>query len=130
MIHFAGQSVWASQLPAPNPSQPMPPYAPSGHPTLRQFNTYLAPAQNQHQQIYQPHAPTYPTTTSAQGLIQQSKTRLALPCIHRGEPLEASASCGCGGAVLTECAVYGQCRPYGAATDAQVCTRCPDYVAP
>ena len=71
-----------------------------------------------------------PTTTTAQDLIQQSKARLALPCIHRGEPLEASASCGCGGAVLTECAVYGQCRPYGAATDAQVCTRCPDYVAP
>jgi hypothetical protein len=71
-----------------------------------------------------------PTTTSAQGLIQQSKTRLALPCIHRGEPLEASASCGCGGAVLTECAVHGQCRPYGTATDAQVCTRCPDYAAP
>ena len=68
--------------------------------------------------------------TVAQALIQQSKTRLALPCIHRGEPLEASASCGCGGAVLTECAVYGQCRPYGTATDAQVCTRCPDYAAP
>lgn len=71
-----------------------------------------------------------PTTTTAQDLIQQSKTRLALPCIHRGEALEASASCGCGGAVLTECAVYGQCRPYGTATDAQVCTRCPDYAAP
>jgi hypothetical protein len=71
-----------------------------------------------------------PTTTPAQALIQQSKTRLALPCIHRGEALEASASCGCGGAVLTECAVYGQCRPYGTATDAQVCTRCPDYAAP
>jgi hypothetical protein len=69
-------------------------------------------------------------TVDAQELIQQSKTRLALPCVHRGQPLEASASCGCGGAVLTECAVYGQCRPYGTATDAQVCTRCPDYAAP
>lgn len=71
-----------------------------------------------------------PTTTAAQDLIQQSKTRLALPCIHRGRPLEESASCGCGGAVLTACSLYGQCRPYGTATDAQVCTRCPDYAAP
>lgn len=70
-----------------------------------------------------------PTATDAQTLIQQSKTRLALPCIHRGQPLEESASCGCGGAVLTECALYGQCRPYGTATDAQVCTRCPDYAS-
>lgn len=70
-----------------------------------------------------------PTTTAAQDLIQQAKTRLALPCIHRGQPLEESASCGCGGAVLTACALYGQCRPYGTATDAQVCTRCPDYAA-
>ena len=66
----------------------------------------------------------------AQDLIQQSKQRLALPCVHRGQPLEESASCGCGGAVLTACSVYGQCRPYGTATDAQVCTRCPDYQAP
>lgn len=71
-----------------------------------------------------------PTTTTAQDLILQSKTRLALPCVHRGEPLEASASCGCGGAVLTACAVHGQCRPYGTATDAQICTRCPDYQPP
>lgn len=68
-------------------------------------------------------------TTPAQSLIQQSKTRLALPCIHRGQPLEESASCGCGGAVLTACSLYGKCRPYGTATDAQVCTRCPDYAA-
>lgn len=71
-----------------------------------------------------------PLPPSAQDLIQQSKTRLALPCIHRGQPLEESASCGCGGAVLTACALYGQCRPYGTATDAPVCTRCPDYAAP
>ena len=65
MIHSAGQSVWASLLPAPNPSQPMPPYAPSGHPTLCQFNTYPAPVQNnQHQHIHQPHAPTYPQPPS------------------------------------------------------------------
>ena len=69
-------------------------------------------------------------TVDAQELIQQSKQRLALPCVHRGQPLEESASCGCGGAVLTACSVYGQCRPYGTATDAQVCTRCPDYQAP
>lgn len=69
-------------------------------------------------------------TVDAQDLIQQSKQRLALPCVHRGQPLEQSASCGCGGAVLTACSVYGQCRPYGTATDAQVCTRCPDYQAP
>jgi hypothetical protein len=74
--------------------------------------------------------PYQATSPNAHDLIQQSKQRLALPCVHRGQPLEESASCGCGGAVLTACSVYGQCRPYGTATDAQVCTRCPDYQAP
>lgn len=60
-------------------------------------------------------------------LINQSKQRISIPCIHRGQPLEGLASCGCGGAVLTECAIYGKCRPYGTATDAQICTRCEDY---
>lgn len=63
----------------------------------------------------------------ASQLIRQSKERISIPCIHRGVPLEESASCGCGGAVLTECKIYGQCRPYGTATDAQICTRCEDY---
>ena len=65
--------------------------------------------------------------TNSSSIISQSKQRISVPCIHRGETLEESASCGCGGAVLTECKIYGQCRPYGTAADAQICTRCEDY---
>lgn len=61
-------------------------------------------------------------------IIEQVRTRSGNSCWHLGEPLEASASCGCGGAVKRQCAIFGECRQYGSDPTLPNCSRCESYV--
>ena len=57
--------------------------------------------------------------------------RVTIPCIHLGDNIEDPATCGCGTAVLRQCAVHGQCRKTGYPKNGEaICLTCPDYQSP
>jgi hypothetical protein len=49
------------------------------------------------------------------------------PCVHLGQQLETTPSCGCSGGNLHECAKHGKCRVQGNTIEMN-CWRCPDYI--
>lgn len=64
--------------------------------------------------------------------LEQIKAVIKRPCLHLGEALEDKPSCGCGGgaALLRQCSVYGQCRPYAPRqTEVRQCVGCDRYEA-
>jgi len=55
-------------------------------------------------------------------------TRTTTPCVHLGETIEDPATCGCGVAVLRECAIHGLCRKIGQPKAGEsICATCGDY---
>ena len=55
-------------------------------------------------------------------------SRATTPCAHLGETVEDPATCGCGVAVLRECAVHGLCRKIGQPKAGEsICATCVDY---
>ena len=78
-------------------------------------------------------APTPTTENSnmaqAREIIKKIYQVKASPCVNLGMALEETASCGCGGAVLHECSIYGQCRQSGNDDKTQLCWKCSDYSA-
>lgn len=54
--------------------------------------------------------------------------RVSVPCIYLGDLIEDPASCGCGTAVLRQCAIHGQCRRTGLPkSNESICFNCPDW---
>ena len=51
----------------------------------------------------------------------------ARPCVSLGMALEAAPSCGCGGGILHECSIHGECRQAGNDTKKKLCWKCDDY---
>ena len=51
----------------------------------------------------------------------------ARPCVNLGMALEAAPSCGCGGGILHECSIHGECRQAGNDTKKKLCWKCDDY---
>jgi hypothetical protein len=64
---------------------------------------------------------------SAKELMAKINKVKELPCIHLGQQLETTPSCGCSGGNLYECAKHGKCRVQGNTIEMN-CWRCPDYI--
>lgn len=62
--------------------------------------------------------------------VQETKKKILMvrenPCVHLGEALETSPSCGCAGGIMHACGVHGKCRVSGSTIEMN-CWRCPDY---
>jgi len=71
-------------------------------------------------------------TEEQKAQLEKIKTVIRNPCVHLGMALEDKPSCGCGGgaALLRQCSVYGQCRPYAPRqTEIRQCVGCDSYEA-
>ena len=60
-------------------------------------------------------------------IVAKMKAVKTSPCIHLGQQLETTPSCGCSGGNLYECAKHGKCRVQGNTIEMN-CWRCPDYI--
>lgn len=74
-------------------------------------------------------APSGPTPEQL-AQLERIKAVIKRSCVHLGIALEDKPSCGCGGgaALLRECSLYGQCRPYAPRqTEVRQCVGCDRY---
>lgn len=75
----------------------------------------------------QPSPIKIPNSVQVQGTPNEKVTRLRIPCVNLGPPLEKVSGCGCNGAVIHKCSLFEKCRRVGNYTDIAVCTSCDKY---
>jgi len=79
----------------------------------------------------EPHDSTTQMMIPAFSLAREMATRMqsvrTRPCVSLGMALEDSPSCGCGGGILHQCGVHGECRQAGNDPEKKLCWKCDDY---
>lgn len=68
-----------------------------------------------------------PEVIAAKAMAKKMQSVRASPCINLGMALETAPSCGCGGGILHQCSVHGECRQAGNDLKKKLCWKCDDY---